>query len=558
VLRTRFAQPPRTSLGRRRHPLAVTIPAAIVASTAVVLAAWIIGPRLPGATAEALIDTRNDGGGVTEVVSPLVDIRSRLVNRSDNQLFVITSGAAAYWRVIGLPEFDGNLWRLPTRSTDDVDNALSQAAPGSTPNAQQIQIDGLRGRLVPAAAEPVQASGDGLRWDAETSTLVRTDRDLETGDQFEIVSAMPTFTPDVLRAATSSAPPDPIYLELPDDFPASVAATAESVTADAPTTYDKMLALQDWFRANFQYSLDIPQGHSTSAVEAFLRQRVGYCEQFASTFAAMARGLGVPARVAVGYTPGLLQPDGTRSVLGKNSHAWPEIWFDGLGWVGFEPTPGRGAPGAEGYTGVAPAQDEAAPGPGTGDGEGAGAGDEAPPPTTLPLIDQSDPLLDPTAGLPTGPTGPVYSTRVEDRPVNWVAVLVVLLLGALALSLPALVRRWRRAHPSNDVAKQVAALWHRALGAVEATGCRIDPTMTPLEQARAISPRLPVAARPLKSLAEVATAATYATDEEVAHLADPHIAGEPGPRRWCRQVERIAEDSMTASGRLRRYFTVWA
>ena len=317
-----------------------------------------------------------------------------------------------------------------------------------------------------------------------------------------------------------------------------------------------MLALQDWFRANFQYSLDVPQGHSTSAVEAFLRQRIGYCEQFAGTFAAMARGLGIPARVAVGYTPGLLQPDGSRSVLGKNSHAWPEIWFDGLGWVGFEPTPGRGAPGAEAYTGVAPAQDDTAPGPGTGTGEGVG--EEAPPPTTLPSLDVSDPLLDPTAGLPTGPTGPVYSTRVEDRPVNWAAVGIVLLLGALALAMPTIVRRWRRAHPSTDVAKQVAALWRRALGAVEATGCRIDPTLTPIEQARAVSPRLPVAARPLKSLAEVATAATYATDEEVAHLADPQIAGEPGPRRWCRQVERIAEDSMTASGRLRRYFTVWA
>ena len=56
--------------------------------------------------------------------------------------------------------------------------------------------------------------------------------------------------------------------------------------------------------------------------------------------------------------PGSLQADGSRTVLGKNAHAWPEVWFDGLGWVPFEPTPGRGAPGAEGYTGVAAAQDE--------------------------------------------------------------------------------------------------------------------------------------------------------------------------------------------------------
>ena len=71
------------------------------------------------------------------------------------------------------------------------------------------------------------------------------------------------------------------------------------------------------------------------------------------------------------------------------------------------------------------------------------------------------------------------------------------------------------------------------------------------------APRLPVAARPLKSLAAVATAATYATPDEVAELAAPHQPGEPGPSRWCRQIEHIAADSMTTAGRIRRYFTVW-
>ena len=72
---------------------------------------------------------------------------------------------------------------------------------------------------MPAAAEPVGASGEGLRWNAETSTLCASTATLEPGDRFEVVSAMPSFTPDDLRAATSTDPPDPIYLELPDDFP---------------------------------------------------------------------------------------------------------------------------------------------------------------------------------------------------------------------------------------------------------------------------------------------------------------------------------------------------
>jgi transglutaminase-like putative cysteine protease len=557
TLRMRFAQPPRTSLGRPRHPLAVMLPAAILGGAAVVLGTWIIGPRIPGADADPLFDTHNDAGGVTEVLSPLVDIRSRLVNRADTLLFTITSTRPAYWRVSGLPEFDGNTWGLPERSLQDVDGELSQPAPGSTENRQEITIGALRGNLVPGAAEPVRASGEGLRWNAETSTLLRFGDDLKTGDQISIVSAEPSFSPDVLRATSSASPPDPIYVELPANFPKVVTDTALTVTAGQSTTYDKMLTLQNWFRSEFRYSLDVPQGHSTSAIEAFLRQRVGYCEQFAGTFAAMARSLGIPARVAVGYTPGLAQADGSRQVLGKNSHAWPEIWFDGLGWVPFEPTPGRGEPGAEGYTGVAAAQDESAPGPATGDGGDATATPDVPPPTApvIPLdqIPQADENVQPTGLDPAG-----FSTTVPDHGINWIAVAIVFGVLGLALISPAVVRKWRRAHPPADPARQMTSLWSRALGAVEATGCRVDPTLTPLEQARAISPRLPVAARPLKSLAEVATAATYATDEEVSHLGDGQAAGEPGPRRWCRQVERIAADSTTTGGKLRRYFTVWA
>ena len=88
-------------------------------------------------------------------------------------------------------------------------------------------------------------------------------------------------------------------------------------------------------------------------MQEFLAQRRGYCEQFAGTFAAFARVLGLPSRVAVGFTPGELRDDGRYYVQDKHAHAWPEIYFDGLGWVPFEPTPARGNPAAVQYTGVA-------------------------------------------------------------------------------------------------------------------------------------------------------------------------------------------------------------
>ncbi|MBA3289402.1 MAG: transglutaminase domain-containing protein, partial [Acidimicrobiia bacterium] len=368
LLRVRFSRAPRTILGRARHPVWVTLPAAGAAGTLVVLGAWAVGPNLPGADEPAIVDTRGRNGGVTEVVNPLVDIRSRLVKRTDTVLFSVRASTASYWRVTALPRFDGRTWDLPERPLESADGELAEAPPGATVNEQRIRIRALRGELVPAAADPVAVStrSADLSWGEDTSTLVTTDGELATGDLFEIRSAMPTYDAGTLRAATTAAPPDAVYLELPDDFPGSVRQQALEVTSGQPTSYDRVKALQDWFRTEFDYSLEVQQGHGNSAIEAFLRQRVGYCEQFAGTFAAMARSLGIPARVAVGFTPGLIQTGGTRDVLGKNAHAWPEVWFDGVGWVPFEPTPGRGRPGGEQYTGVAPAQDDSPVEPGQG------------------------------------------------------------------------------------------------------------------------------------------------------------------------------------------------
>jgi transglutaminase-like putative cysteine protease len=128
------------------------------------------------------------------------------------------------------------------------------------------------------------------------------------------------------------------------------------VTASATTPYDKAIALKNWFRANFEYSLTVERGHSNDAMLNFLSIKKGYCEQFSGTFAAMARAIGLPTRVVVGFTPGILRSDGLYHVAGRHAHAWDEVWFDGYGWVAFDPTPGRGAPGGEQTTGDAAAQ----------------------------------------------------------------------------------------------------------------------------------------------------------------------------------------------------------
>ncbi len=409
-----------------------------------------------------------------------MDIRSRLTNRSDKVLFEVRADFESYWRSSALPEFDGRTWGLPDQPLQSADDTLGAPRSGAVQLRQEVTIRALGGTLVPAAPDPFQATGpsgrNDLRWVPATSTLVMVDDDLEPGDVISIVSASPRFDPEALAVATSTDAGDDVYTELPEDLPPIVAETARQVTAGSTGPFDAARMLQGWFQREFDYSLEVQSGHGNSAIESFLRERVGYCEQFAGTYAAMMRTLGYPARVAVGFTAGTETAPGAFSVLGRNAHAWPEVWFDGLGWVAFEPTPGRGAPGAENYTGIPPQQDA----PTTDEAAVEEADGTQTPPTTVALgaIDQQfDPNIPQEFADPTG-AGQTVDADVgseQNTAGRWFLVVAVL-LGLVALA-PAVVRlirsRLGRRTPEQELASTVGDLGRcagrcrRAGGSVE-------------------------------------------------------------------------------------------
>jgi transglutaminase-like putative cysteine protease len=196
-----------------------------------------------------------------------------------------------------------------------------------------------------------------VRWDEVSGTLI-VDTDIPTADglAYDVTSELPQHDAAQLAAASTQIPDDirERYLALPPDFPESIRNKAREVVAGATSVYDASRRLQDFFR-DFEYDLDVGKGHSEQAMEHFvLELRRGYCEQFAGSYAAMARSIGIPARVAVGFTPGVTDPTDPNvyRVRGEHAHAWPEVYLGEYGWVAFEPTPGRGAPFAEQYTGV--------------------------------------------------------------------------------------------------------------------------------------------------------------------------------------------------------------
>ncbi len=442
--------------------------AAAVLGLAAVVAGVVVGPRLPGADAPSLFgigDRPGSRGSARVTVSPLVDIRGRLVNPSGAEVFTVGSPAPAYWRLTSLDRFDGSIWSS---------RGSYQRAKGSLPDGvvttgpqesltQDFVIGALSAIWLPAAFRPDRVDGQvpGLRYERDSGSLL-TDQESADGLTYTVESALPTLTAEALATASDQIPGAIAerYLTLPDAFPVSVRLQATEVTGGQATPFARARALQDWFRSEFTYSLDVPPGHGDDAIVRFLKDRVGYCEQFAGTYAAMARSIGLPARVAVGFTPGVRAADGRFHVTDREAHAWPEVYLAGYGWVAFEPTPGRGQPGAEDYTDVAPAEAET---PATPDTTVPGASAPAPGATTPRPVPADAP-----AARPVDEPGPSVLSRLLRGALVLLLLLPVVAVASMPLARQAVRRRRRLA--ATTPAQRVLVAWDEAEEDLAATG----------------------------------------------------------------------------------------
>jgi len=159
---------------------------------------------------------------------------------------------------------------------------------------------------------------------------------------------VPVVGPLVGLFFAGAAPADIInrFGDVPADVPAVVRNDALRVTSGLSSDYERALALQSFFRDrdNFTYDLNAGYGDGYHAMALFLQKRRGYCQHFAATMAMMARELGIPSRVVVGFlSPSRDHGANDYVFTTDDAHAWPELYFSGVGWVRFEPTPGNGA-----------------------------------------------------------------------------------------------------------------------------------------------------------------------------------------------------------------------
>jgi len=508
----------------------------------------VVAPHLPGVDEPPLVDWRRDSGANSArmLTSPLVDLRTRLVDTTTVPLFSVQSEQRSYWRIAALDRFDGTQWRLEA-DTDEVasgplgvDRRLFLR--GLEPVTQRFTFQKLQTNWLPAAYQAVDfqpAPGDVVRYDLETGTLIADDATSE-GTTYDVVSVLPDYTAEQLRAASPDLPSSlREATDLPDGFSPTAERIAREETAGAATNFDKAMALQRFFRdtGGFTYSTEVSTGQSTSAIDAFLKDRVGYCEQFAGSFAAMARSLGIPARVAVGYTWGEEDPSnpGTYEVLGRNAHAWPEVYLGEYGWVPFEPTPGRGNPDATGYTGITGTQD---------DGSAAATTTTTTAPEAAPTTATT---LSPTGEAAAAATNLSGSSSDLLGTVLRLAALLVAIVVLYLLAVPgslAMRRRRRRARAAGVPSAEVGVAWTEVAESLAAAGVRARPDETHAEVAARASAAIPSTESAMARLAATADATAYGPTTDASDGAAALQAAA--------EVRAAVDERLGPMGRLRR------
>ena len=167
-------------------------------------------------------------------------------------------------------------------------------------------------------------------------------------DPYVVTSSLAIADPEQLRAAGTDYPIHILhrYTQLPLGLPGRVRGLAHEITVDAETPFDKaVLVERNLQRLDYNLQIDPPPFDADGVDHFLFDQKQGYSEYFASAMAVLLRTVGVPARVAVGYTTGdLTDVPGIYAVADHNSHGWVEVYFPGYSWIPFEPTPGAVLP----------------------------------------------------------------------------------------------------------------------------------------------------------------------------------------------------------------------
>ncbi|MFB8767532.1 transglutaminaseTgpA domain-containing protein [Nocardiopsis alba] len=491
----------------------------------------------------ALVGDRRLGGASDTVTTthPLVSLRRDLAATSDRTVLTYRTDDEdpEYLRTFVLDGFDGENWTMtPVRTGRD--NALDDPLPRPPGREWGPNEEVVTTRITPASGTPsmdflplpypsvsVEVDGD---WYVDPATLMvfTTDTPVE-GEEEEFVVLSARNRPGA-EALSSAGPPGTSlddHLSLPGGLDGRVGELTASLVEGAGSDYEKALTLQDFFTdGSFTYDLappPVPTGSDPLAHFLF-DDRTGYCEQYAGAMAVMARQAGIPSRVAVGYTAG--SPDGGDrwTVSARDAHAWPELYFEGSGWVRFEPTPaapedGQGTASRPDYSSEGDSADEeASPSPSSDPEESAS-------PEATPSSPETDGA---TAGGSDGTERDDASGTSGSTPPAWLPAVGVALAALVLLCAPllsrALIRRSRRASVGSGGVSSAHSAWREVRDTCLDLGIAWNLEESPRATARRLGASLPEPSEPAR-----AALWRLALAEETARYApEPHTVQSSG------------------------------
>lgn len=441
------------------------------------------------------------GGGTISAVNPLVSLRDSLNVDEDRQVLSVKTDSSdisgLYLRIVSLDDFDGSTWKPSKRTITAVPGGTFPTPAGLGPDIERVETettisaaDWYAQDWLPMPYPPSGVRiGGNWRYEPVGMTLVGDHGQNTRGLTYEVRSL--DVRPTAEQLAAAPRPPAALrreYTELPDSLPPVVAQTARDVTEGASNPYEQAVALQEYFAitGGFEYDTQVQVGSGSQAIARFLKDKQGFCVHFSFAMAAMARSLDIPARVAVGFAPGSPQADGSVSVGLRDAHAWPELYFEGVGWTRFEPTPTRGS--VPSYT------VENTPGNAVPD----------------PALPSRDATSEPSAAPSTSESCSAQQRKLEACPgesaaavpvaggggPKWYAVLAWSLGGLAVLVLPLAPMLWRMrirsvrlgAHGRSeaDVVPHVLAVWEELTDTAWDFGIPPEESQTPRRAAARI------------------------------------------------------------------------
>nr|WP_244933438.1 transglutaminase domain-containing protein [Micromonospora tulbaghiae] len=403
--------------------------------------------------------------------NPLIRISGWALNPDQRLLDVRTSGGATgdgspRIRLAVLSDYDGVTWRVGAtyRNAGRILPAAEPAPNAATDEVrQEITVGDLTGRLLPAVPTPREVTGARVAYDPATGTLIRPEG-LAPGLRYEVSSVRER--PDANLLPTANVPAgDEVarVLRVADGAPEPVRRLATQLAESNGAPYARADAIATFLAEHYRVTADAPSGHAYPNLAFFLfgprnggGQR-GTSEQFAAAFAVLGRLAGLPTRVVVGF-----EPKGDGPVRAADAYAWPEVLFDGVGWVPFDPMP---RPDSE----PRPVEEDFRPQP------------EDPPPSEVPAPTEEPSATPPAAAPAPGRSGGGLGTPVL---VGGGAGGLLLVVGAVLAVLVAMRRRLTRSRlDAGDPGERVAGAWRELTDALRLAGHPVGPDLAAAEVA---------------------------------------------------------------------------